>query len=1098
MAAADARFLRAVANHIILPPDLPGGVDKNLFQINNDLLQRAQDACSSLKAAVKDEFQKELGLLRSSLDHCRYIHTSAHLDSLQLQRAFRRLQEGETLIVHVNEQNAGLLIRRGAGYDFKSSPFLLIMTDLASSHLENQVIFEALEVSAQSEQVLGAADALQWSFPTAAAAIPNNVFADENFQQYLADFLERGSMENIKKFGAVTRKANSSAFEPRDTADPALITSLLITILEGIGRLIPVLPTLKRVRDEVRWQESEIPWRRSPFWLLLRVGMVRHLEASTTPTVANTLYKALFCVLQAGLLGQLVGSQSPDLSHLLLRKLCRRVAKLEKDRILAVSTSSDASKPYDIVLPRMRPLLFQATQAASTGLRNTWNGYRAKTQRRISKIMCCRAGPALLKLGLKNSGPYLNMLRRHPLLHNPSASTYVMTPTMLQFLQKYSDLAQTEDQSLAQDGAVDSINEKNWTKLILTLAEEVQSYLSKADDECYEIGTVDRSRMILTVIWLWLLMDRLLCQFVPGFFLHKPVFHPHILDCMTLSSYAGLCRLHQIQSYLAMRHTPLGGNGVLTTIFHPPAKGCFGDRYFQSLESDSEPRRLGRAIEKADERSKQEKETEWSDKDAEHQRLMRDIAATTCQYTFTGDLLNPEHNEYTCDKCILTKKAGRIRIERVEKAMPYGIAQAHSVLFELCCPKSYAAYRNATWAVVATLGLPSVQKTKEALELVDHYYQEVSKQRGRRTTMAGVTLGSRDKSFIQTHYDKVYFPVPFENVCVNNGLRFEYYDLTRKLWPAEHLDQITFGHHCWLTIPRRTPFARIEFPDRVQPDQNPSTSSPGVTAMKYLGENAEITSNEILAGLPRCPQILGVPEFMAFQTILCGSQRLWPTILVELGSSNLNFSSEAVMILTQALSNRTGQPSEGTFHTSNIVFRDDCFCSSLLSQIERRLVSISSNWRESNCMEVLLTFVLKVLSLGSTAVCLKAMLLLEDIRNITNKWIKTIRQDLWRTVNTFALARLTQCVVWAALLCRRTFTMYSTEGPEGLRSFSISATDGGAHPPDAYTDYRRLPSSWKHPLRYRKILRKIQEHFLPCFALQWSVISRWPRGCKAG
>jgi hypothetical protein len=115
MAAADARFLRAVANHIILPPDLPGGVDKNLPEINGDLLQRAQDACTALKAAVKDEFQKELSLLESSLDYCYYVHTSAHLDSKQLQRAFRRLQDGEILIIHVNEQNAGLLVRHGAG-----------------------------------------------------------------------------------------------------------------------------------------------------------------------------------------------------------------------------------------------------------------------------------------------------------------------------------------------------------------------------------------------------------------------------------------------------------------------------------------------------------------------------------------------------------------------------------------------------------------------------------------------------------------------------------------------------------------------------------------------------------------------------------------------------------------------------------------------------------------------------------------------------------------------------------------------------------------------------------------------------------------------
>ena len=115
MAAADAKFLRAVANHIVLPPDLPGGVDKNLPEINGDLLRRTQDACAALKVALKGEFQQELSLLESSLDCCYYIHTSAKLDAVQLQRALRRLQEREILVIHVNEQNAGLLVRHGRG-----------------------------------------------------------------------------------------------------------------------------------------------------------------------------------------------------------------------------------------------------------------------------------------------------------------------------------------------------------------------------------------------------------------------------------------------------------------------------------------------------------------------------------------------------------------------------------------------------------------------------------------------------------------------------------------------------------------------------------------------------------------------------------------------------------------------------------------------------------------------------------------------------------------------------------------------------------------------------------------------------------------------
>ncbi|KIW67043.1 hypothetical protein PV04_06320 [Phialophora macrospora] len=1000
MAAVGAAILRAVANHVVLPPDLPGGVDKNLPDINGDLLRRAQDACTELKAAIKSEFQQELSLLESSLDYCYFIHTSAHLDSLQLQRAFRRLQQGEILIIHVNEQNAGLLVRYGMG------------------RLKGHVIFEAFEVSAQCEKVLECKGALQWTFPTSAAAIPNDVFADEHFQQQLADFLERGSMENIKKFGAVTHKAQSFAFEPRDTTDPALITGLLITLLEGIGQLVSVPPISKRVKDEVRFKDAMIPWRRSPFWLLLRVGILRHLGEITHPTVANTLYKALMCLLQARLLGQVVGSQTPDLSHLLLRKLCRRMAKLEKDRVLATRENADASRLQGVVLDNLRPPLLKATKDANLGLHNAWESYKSRIQRRITPLRTRMARPEHLRLGLRNVASYLGQMRQHPLVKTGPAGTYAMSPALREFLRRCSDLTHTEEDILACDEGLASVDHETWSDSVLTLAESLQSYLSKLSDQCYEVGTVDRSRVILVTMWLWVLMDRLCCRFVPGFSRYRPVFRPQVVDCLLLSSYGDLCRLHQIQCYLAQRHTNADASGPSQTIFDTPVSGCFADCYFQSLDSGSDLHLLNKTMQEAEERRKRDKKTEWEEKDAEHQRITKELSAITCQFTFVGDLLIPEHDEYKCHKCILTKKADKIGIERIEQALPYNSGEARAALLELRCPKVYAACRNATWAIAATLGLPNVQETrKEPLTMADSYYAEFSTARATRRT--GVTLASRTKSFLQTHFRYVHFPIPFEKVCVNNGLRFEYYDVTRKLWPVEHLHEITFGHHCW----------------------QPSTANPPMSnRARYVVANSDITSNEVLAGLPRCPQTLGTPEFMAFQGLLSRSQRLWPAILAELGSSNLNFSSEAVAVLLQALSCRTGRPCEDTFHVTNVVFRSDSFCNSLLTQIERRLSGISSNWRESYCMEVMLTLILKVVVLGSHAVFLQATRLVETVRKITLNWIKMIREELWVTINTGAAARLTQFIVWAALLCRRTFTMCSTESGAQMFQRSLSSS----------------------------------------------------------
>ena len=91
------------------------------------------------------------------------------------------------------------------------------------------------------------------------------------FQENLAAFLEKASIEPLDEFAAKPRKAGIEVPESRDTVDPAIITHFLMTIIETIGNRVDTPLLRKRIKDDVCWRNSEQPWRRSPFWLLLRV-----------------------------------------------------------------------------------------------------------------------------------------------------------------------------------------------------------------------------------------------------------------------------------------------------------------------------------------------------------------------------------------------------------------------------------------------------------------------------------------------------------------------------------------------------------------------------------------------------------------------------------------------------------------------------------------------------------------------------------------------------------------------------------------------------------------------------------------------------------
>lgn len=900
--------------------------------------------------------------------------------------------------------------------------------------MNSHVFFEAFEVSPKCENVLQSQNALQWDFPTSAAAIPADVFNDLEFQRNLAEFLEKASLESVKQFCAIANKAKSQAYEPRETTDPALITGMLITLLEGIGHLVAQThPTRKRVRDEVRHKgddpsrkDSTIPWRRSPFWLLLRVGILRHLEYLTTSTVSDALYKALMCLVHAHLLEDVVGVLSPENSQLLLSKLCRRLAKIEKDSLLATS-GSDASVAYSTILQNTRPLLLQLTETASKALHKAWEQYKERIERRVPRFDRRVAGPRNTELALNNSLPYFNQIQQHPLLKQVRKITYVMPLPLQYFILKYSNLAEVELQMLAYHVPVSS-GKSSSPALITQLSDAILGYLKQSED-CYQVGTEERSMMILTVMWQWMAMDRAMCQQIPAIENYKPIFPPDAFDCLRLSRYEDLRRLQQIQDHLRERHrrSEAGSSGgFCRTIFDNPTSGCLAEKYYNELPPDSEVHQLHEKLQEMETERMHETEMEWSRLDAKHQRLMREISNTTCQYTLVGELL--EHDDQ-CSKCMLTRQAEKIRLERREKMMPYNRGVGFAVLMEMLCPTAYRAYRDATWRIAANLALPNLPASrKDPLTTVQGYYMpfcpELQSAAGK-----GITLGSKTKSFLQTHFRFVGFPVPFEKVVVNNGLKFEYYDQTSKLWPAEHQADITFRHHCAITIPRGSAFSKIERLSKLAFDpasMDPTETSCSFTRSKdyarYLLPDAQISSNEILAGLPSCPQTLGAQEFEAFQGLLCGDYRLWPSILVELGSSNLNFSAESVMLLTQALHGRTGGSHDGDLHTTNAIFRDKTFCNELFIQLERRLQNISSNWRENYSMEIVISLILKLIMLADEESAQDASRLLLASRRIAVDWIKAIRKEFYVTTDAGSSERLSHFILWAALLCRRTFT----------------------------------------------------------------------------
>ncbi|KAI9782401.1 MAG: hypothetical protein M1816_001899 [Peltula sp. TS41687] len=1046
-------LLESIFNHVALPRRLPGKQDNEIDEIERALTSRLLDAIRTIREHTRKESGEHWDYLRRSLDLCKVINDGGCLSKVSLVRAFRELDHKELLILHVAEQNAAILIRRHHNVQGES------------------VIFEAFEASPISEEVLASQNALQWDFPGCAIAIPYLVFVDSSFQDNLAAFLEQASTESIKRFAAHTNKAGSFAFESRETADPSLVTGMLMDLLEGNGhRIFPPL-LRKRVRDDVCWVDgAEKPWRRCPFWLVLRVAIQRHLYTLLGGEAGRVHYKFLVCLALAGLLDDTLQHLTPESLAFLKAKLCRRLVKLQVDKDRASDT---ARILYEYMFTNLSPLFDKTTQAAVEHISAVWDKFKKSIRRPIPPLPR-RADQRDLFLTLPNSQSYLEQVLAEPLYRNngPRYSapnrlpadydvSAAATKRFTAFADGYFSLSEIEIQiELSHAAALGS--DLSSEARCIELARRIDAYVT-AVGVAYESNPEQKSIMLLTVMELWKSMDECATKLFSLLEAYNPGIPPETLDVLQLSRFQDMCRLQKIQEYLQDRLTTCKGSH--RTIFDNPTKGCFAERYFNESPDSTRLQELHQRIETAAELARTRKEQEWQTLSAKHEKLVKDIAGTPCVYTM--DDSHPPvqvHDSGRCRKCYLRRKAKRMKIWIHEHPLPSNVVEAHVVVFELGCVEAFAAYRDATWKILGTLACPKQMKSVEPRVLLRKY----SELQAYVTPQLGVlSLASTTKSFLTSHYSTVSFPVSLKNICHPNGLKFMYFDSATSSWPGVRRERPTFAHHCRMVTAANSPFSYFQSsPDFAVDAEGPS-------------------SYEIIASQTRCPSGLNIHEFMTYQTLFSGKSCRLASILTELGSSNLNFSTEASTSLLSQLALLAGPADKADpLRVIHKIFRDESFCMRLMEQLGLRLKGISPNWREIHCMEMLVTLILRLCSVASgPAIISEATKLLERARAITSKWISLLRKEIHQATDTDSAQRCSRYAFWAALLCRRTFAIHAErEGrlqPTALRCFvesSITMQDS------IMSDPSELP-----PLQRNALIRDLKMVYRMRFALRQSL-----------
>jgi hypothetical protein len=126
----------------------------------------------------------------------------------------------------------------------------------------------------------------------------------------------------------------------------------------------------------VSFDKAHKPWRRSAFYLVLRIGIQRHLYQIMGVEKGRLYYKEIMCIFLSQLLDDALYVIPDESTHFLCQKLGRRLVKLELD---CYRGSNDVKKLHQRVFHKLRSVMEKSIYTATRTLESRWEDHKRKT-----------------------------------------------------------------------------------------------------------------------------------------------------------------------------------------------------------------------------------------------------------------------------------------------------------------------------------------------------------------------------------------------------------------------------------------------------------------------------------------------------------------------------------------------------------------------------------------------------------------------------------------------------------------------------------------------------------------------------------------------
>lgn len=990
----DQDDLKCIFHHVFLPPELPQSTEDD--SCNFLLLEESVAAVRALKDIISDSLAVEHALV--ALENLRAVNSlpGCATSERTLSNRMMALGDGYTIPIHSRSQNAAVVITRH----------------------DKKLILEEFELSPRNDAVIATKGRLVRTFPGLAVEVVLRETEEADFASAVANILATMCQQPAPGMQPQSQKAHGSHNEVRDTTHPAIISELFFGFLKGFGKPVAMPAISKNTREEVLWKNAEAPWRRSPMWLLIRVVLQFTLERASDGS--RSLYKQVMVFVMSHILQQsLEQGLAPDILYTMSAKIVRRLCKLRN------ATKDKRDADTGPVVKHVKSVL----KSTSEFLSEQWIEVQQQNSQEVDLDSLTEldfeadtyvALPALDKhieaISSRKHGQ--NSVKFVPSSklsrHKPDELPNLSGTQLNNDCYATANLQQFEQwiECHLEAWTLSNMQDNNCEKLHGLLVE----YHSVAGRH-YKNNPEAMSVMFLTILELWMSCDKIATTIEPLLADYNPGVPLDALQCFLLPFHRQMERLAVVEHYLQQREqrSCFKDANMLLDMSSPEG---YANRFFAQSPSHQ---RLKRDILRQAEDACEAKKMEFEHLRDEYRRLNTLYNNTACAYitVVVDDWVDPpettEKHRHDCQKCRYRVERDALEIHVHEWPLPEHIFEAQAVVFELDVPSWLAHWRDARLHLLQdVLGGERDEVISSSDYRLSQSDPHLSHRYFKGSTNHRVDLFSVSKPFTKSHYrsKKVSTALQTTDVCVANGLQYQYYDAKSRRYTGGLSFSNTVAQSCTYTLSNQRLQMYI-----FRPSSSPDGPPP----------------NWVIAGQDSCPSDMSLEEYKELVSVPLGHHIHWPNMMLQLVMPGVDFrKADTTLVFLQCIF-QSGPPNGEVLRESHDIFSNDTKTKSLVDRIEIAIDRVEQNWESAQGLILFVTMLTRTLSLNVTTAS-KCVELLAQSRMIALEWMDRLRERAHAATDHEDRTLFVSKSVEIAMICTSTFDVHETQMPAMVNS----------------------------------------------------------------